>query len=89
MCRLELDTEKVTLRAEIDFTRMKDCAILYYSEQKEMRPFGPASKLRFLLDHFTGVRFGLFVFSTEKPGGSAVFSNFIYQKKNDGIWENC
>ena len=87
--RLELDTEKVTLRAEIDFTRMKDCAILYYSEQKEMRPFGPASKLRFLLDHFTGVRFGLFVFSTEKPGGSAVFSNFIYQKKNDGIWENC
>ena len=34
--------------------------------------------LEFKLDHFTGARFGLFVYSTKEAGGSASFSNFIY-----------
>ena len=40
--------------------------------------FGPANKLQFKLDHFTGARFGLFIYSTKEAGGSASFSNFIY-----------
>ena len=40
---------------------------------------GPAKKLQFLLDHFTGARFGLFVYSTIETGGSAYFSDFTYE----------
>ncbi len=39
---------------------------------------GAPHKLVFKLDHFTGVRAGLFIFSTKETGGSAVFSNFRY-----------
>ena len=40
---------------------------------------GMPHKLVFKLDHFTGVRFGLFVFSTKEAGGSAEFSDFVYK----------
>lgn len=42
--------------------------------------FGLANKLQFKLDHFTGARFGLFIYSTKKEGGSATFSNFVYMQ---------
>ena len=38
-----------------------------------MITFGPAAKLKFRLDHFTGVRFALFVYSTEQTGGYEEF----------------
>ena len=40
--------------------------------------FMPGCSLEFKLDHFTGARFGLFVYSTKEAGGCASFSNFIY-----------
>ena len=40
---------------------------------------GGALKVRFRLDHFTGCRFGLFMFSTKEAGGYADFSNFLYE----------
>ncbi|MBQ3797863.1 MAG: family 43 glycosylhydrolase [Butyrivibrio sp.] len=40
---------------------------------------GPVKKLSFKLDHFTGARFGLFMYSTKETGGSAYFSDFIYE----------
>ncbi len=46
----------------------------------EWRRFGPSHKLSFRLDHFTGARFGLFVYSTKDPGGTAEFSDFIYRR---------
>ena len=51
-----------------------DTAVFYYNEEQIGEPF----KLKFMLDHFTGARFGLFVYSTVEAGGSATFSNFVY-----------
>ena len=70
--------ETVTLCASADFTMMKDEASFGILENGNVRPFGETVKLRFRLDHFTGVRFGLFIFSTKETGGSAVFSDFSY-----------
>ena len=76
---LEVSASKITLRAEADFTMMKDAVQLYYMEDGRKKAFGPESKLRFKLDHFTGARFGLFVYSTKGTGGSAVFTDFVYE----------
>ena len=35
--------------------------------------------LPFMLEHFTGYRYALTYFSTQTPGGSATFSNFVYE----------
>ena len=85
----EAKGEWVRLRFETDFAYMKDEAQGYYADDEKKMAIGPVSKLRFKLDHFTGVRFGLFVFSTEKTGGSASFADFVYQTKVDGAWEKC
>ena len=74
----ELSASKITLRAEADFTMMKDTVQMYYIEDGQKKSFGPESKLRFKLDHFTGARFGLFIYSTKEAGGSAAFSDFVY-----------
>lgn len=57
-----------------------DTALFFYSADKDASPtkIGSSHKLRFVLDHFTGARYGLFVYSTKKVGGSATFSNFRY-----------
>ncbi|SCY61711.1 glycoside hydrolase family 43 protein [Butyrivibrio sp. INlla14] len=54
-----------------------DTAVFYYNEEQ----IGEAFKLKFMLDHFTGARFGLFVYSTMEAGGGATFSNFVYITK--------
>ncbi len=81
--------EWVRLRVETDFAYMKDEAQLYFADGEKRTAIGPVSKLRFKLDHFTGVRFGLFVYGTEQVGGSASFADFVYQTKVDGAWEKC
>ncbi len=73
-----LEAEKVTLRATADFTNGKDMAAFSYRVGWRFAPAGPEHKLAFRLDHFTGCRFGLFCFSTAKPGGEAVFEAFRY-----------
>ena len=80
---------RITLRAETDFAYMKDVANLFYVENGVKKPLGPTSKLCFKLDHFTGVRFGLFIYATKETGGSASFTNFRYETKVDGAWEKC
>ncbi len=40
---------------------------------------GDSHKMRFGLDHFTGARFGLCVFSQKQTGGEAAFSEFKYE----------
>lgn len=42
---------------------------------------GSSHKLKFALDHFTGARFGLCVFSTKEIGGEGAFSEFVYEVK--------
>jgi len=76
---MEWSVSKITLRAEADFTMMRDTVQMYYIEDGRKKPFGPESKLRFKLDHFTGARFGLFVYSTKETGGNAGFADFVYE----------
>ena len=45
----------------------------YQDENGEFVAFGDKMKLYFKLDHFTGCRAGLFVFSTKESGGEAGF----------------
>ena len=75
----EMDGNLMTLGAEADFAGMKDEARFGIPDKDALRQVGPAVKLRFRLDHFTGVRFGLFIYSTRETGGSAVFSDFQMQ----------
>ncbi|MCR4792262.1 MAG: family 43 glycosylhydrolase [Lachnospiraceae bacterium] len=56
-----------------------DTAYFGYKEPEGTRhSIGAPQKLVFKLDHFTGARVGLFVFSTKETGGSATFSKFKY-----------
>ena len=77
---VKLNGEVVRLRAEAEFENKADTARLYYYDGNEKRLIGSDCKLVFKLDHFTGVRFGLFVFGTKEIGGSATFSEFTYEK---------
>ncbi len=57
-----------------------DTVSFYYSTAPgHLQQLGRNHKLVYRLDHFTGARFGLFIFSTKETGGSAGFSNFIYR----------
>ena len=81
-----LEGNAVQLKLEVDFTRMKDTAAFYYrnADAETDAPWiqlGGPHKLYFKLDHFTGCRFGLAVYSTKEPGGWAAFRNFIYQER--------
>ena len=44
----------------------------------EWKKIGITQKLFFILDHFCGCRFGLFMYSTKEVGGYADFSDFRY-----------
>ncbi len=54
-------------------------SFFYNMSSGHLKKIGIDHKLVFKLDHFTGARFGLFIYSTGKTGGSAVFSDFIYR----------
>ena len=45
---------------------------------EQVKKLGSDHKLEFKLDHFTGARFGLFIYSTKEIGGNANFSEFTY-----------
>jgi len=66
------------LRAELDFTDMRDEAAFSYKQGGRWTRIGPTHRLRFGLDHFVGCRFGLFLYSTKAVGGAARFSRFEY-----------
>ncbi|MBR5416430.1 MAG: family 43 glycosylhydrolase [Clostridiales bacterium] len=64
------------LRIETNFTDEKDEAVCFVEEDNAWKKIGGTHKLRFRLDHFTGARFGLFLYSTKESGGKAGFSDF-------------
>lgn len=75
------DCKKVRLCVEADFTMMKDEANFYYFDEKTnaYARLGVTHHMAFKLDHFTGARVGLFAYSTKEIGGSATFSDFVYE----------
>lgn len=69
---------KATLRAEFDFSVDQ---VRFFYNSNGWQPLGDAHQLYYRLDHFMGVRVGLFCYSTEKAGGSAAFADFVYHKE--------
>lgn len=75
-----VEGETVRLKLAADFTEMKDTASFYYNVCGEgWRKAGADHRLYFKLDHFCGCRFGLAMYSTREPGGTAGFSDFVYR----------
>lgn len=78
--RILIHSSSVRLKVEVDFTRMKDEANFFYQDETGWKQLGITKKLYFKLDHFTGCRFGLFIYGTKEIGGKVSFSDFIYNK---------
>ncbi|WP_099203855.1 glycoside hydrolase family 43 protein [Scatolibacter rhodanostii] len=79
--RIEIDTPNVSMKITADFGETRDFARFYYHDREHWVPFGQPFELFFKLDHFTGCRFALSVFSTQQAGGYAEFSSFHYNPK--------
>lgn len=80
---LEVGEQLIRLRVEVDFADEKDeatCQILRRGTREKggWRRIGAPHKLLFRLDHFTGARFGLFIYSQKEIGGEAGFSDFRF-----------
>ncbi|WMJ86591.1 glycoside hydrolase family 43 protein [Anaerocolumna sp. MB42-C2] len=69
---------KVTLKVYADFETNVDTAEFYYLDKGQWNRLGIKHQLYFRLDHFTGCRVGLFLYSTKETGGMADYYNFIY-----------
>jgi beta-xylosidase len=76
--KIRLDGPEVTVYMKATFEEMKDKADFYYFKKNKFVKFGNSHKMEFRLSHFTGNRFALCVFSTKRPGGKAIFKNFVY-----------
>ncbi len=78
---LELIGNNLRVRLNVVFsdeTGDRDTAVCSICENGKYRKIGTEHKLRFRLDHFTGCRFGLFVYSEKTAGGKAGFRDFRY-----------
>lgn len=74
---LPLQQNLVYLRADCNFTELKDTANFYYSlDGKQWAKLGNQLKMSYTLPHFMGYRFGLFNYATKKIGGYADFDYF-------------
>ena len=80
--RIPWDQSKARLRASVRFTGHEGYVQFAYSDGQEWKPLGPVHTMGFALDHFTGCRFGLFLYAAESTGGEAAFSRFTYRPDN-------
>lgn len=69
----------VRFKIKADFTGRKDEATFFYDCGLGWKQIPYKKKMRFRLEHFTGNRFGLAMFSTKTKGGTASFGNFVYR----------
>ncbi len=79
--QVALNTTSLRLRVRADFQDMRDVVDFSYDVGEGFQQIGPVHKLYFGLDHFTGCRVGLFVYSTQVSGGSVKFSKFMYNEQ--------
>lgn len=79
---LPLNQTVIFLKAECDFTDMKDIASFYYSlDGKKWIKIGSQLKMAYTLPHFMGYRFGLFNYATKAAGGYVDFDYFRISDK--------
>ncbi|MCR5727532.1 MAG: glycoside hydrolase 43 family protein [Lachnospiraceae bacterium] len=72
----------VRFKISVDFSGRKDEASFYYDCGLGWKKIEYTKNLKFRLEHFTGNRFGLVMFSTKTKGGKASFGNFVYRYQN-------
>ena len=77
--RISIDSTEVRLRADVVFNGMIGEVQFSYESSGKWEKLGGIHKMSFALDHFTGARFGLFMYSAEEFGGRASFSDFVYE----------
>ncbi|MBD7968564.1 glycoside hydrolase family 43 protein [Paenibacillus gallinarum] len=80
--KIPVKGNKVTLKASANFVNNTDECMFHYLDGESWRKLGITHHMVYKLDHFMGCRIGLFLFSTEKIGGTAEFSNFEYNVLN-------
>lgn len=73
----------VRLRMSFDFRELRDTVSFALERDGAWIPLGGAHKLVYRLDHFAGVRIGLFCCAGLEPGGSAGFSRFTYATEEE------
>lgn len=76
--RAPFDGNCVEFKVRGDFTEGRDVAEFYYRRNRRWIKAGE-QKLVFKLDHFMGCRYGMFLYSTVKSGGEAVFWDSEYR----------
>lgn len=76
--RIPVQGESAILKMKSEFRQMKDEAEFYYRVGSEWKKLGITHKLYFKMDHITGCRAGLFLYSTMQTGGVADFMDFRY-----------
>ena len=69
---IPVENTKIHLKIEANFQKMKDETVFYFDDGQGFKQIGIRKKLYFKLDHFSGCRFGLFVYATKETGGKAV-----------------
>ena len=79
--QVELHTTGLRLRMRAEFQDMRDMVSFSYDVGEGYERIGSDHKLYFRLDHFTGCRAGLFMYSTQIFGGSVKFSEFKYNEQ--------
>ena len=78
--RIPWDRTEARLRASVRFSGQEGLVQFAYREGGLWKPLGPVHTAAFALDHFTGARFGLFLYAAEETGGEASFSRFRYRQ---------
>lgn len=77
--KIPMSDKIVRVKIKADFTNSKDEAEFFYLDHDIWKKCGITQKLVFRLDHFTGCRFALVMYSTKEAGGNAAFSDFKYE----------
>ena len=77
--RISLGKPEARLRAAVRFVGHEGRVQFAYLDGSEWKPLGPVHSMSFALDHFTGCRFGLFLYAAEETGGEASFRSFTYR----------
>ena len=76
---VEFQLYKLKIKINADFSDGKDEAVCSIMDSSGWRQIGCVHKMTFRLDHFTGARFGLFMYSTLEMGGTVGFKDFVYK----------
>ncbi|MCR4989352.1 MAG: glycoside hydrolase 43 family protein [Lachnospiraceae bacterium] len=77
--KIRLSGSTVTVCLKANFEDLTDKLDFYYMKDNKFVKVGESHQLKYRLDHFTGARYGLFLYATEEIGGEATFTDFVFR----------